>query len=137
MERRVLLAIFLSFLVLYAYQALFVRPAPNPAQTTASGSPTSTGTTSSGTVTGQATPSPSGTAAQSALGQTLAAAPTPGTKSVIGDTEEHDVRLETPHVLAVFTSRGARLKSWRLKAYKDIRGEPLELVANEIGRAHV
>jgi len=133
MERRVLFAIFLSFLVLYAYQALFVRPAPKPAQTTAAGSPASTGPTSAGTATGQSASTPSGPAAQSALvGQTLAAAPTPGTTSVVGDTEEHDVRLETPHVLAVFTSRGARLKSWRLKAYKDNRGEPLELVANDL-----
>jgi hypothetical protein len=30
MERRVLLAIFLSFIVLYVYQALFVKPVPKP-----------------------------------------------------------------------------------------------------------
>ena len=30
MERRVLIAIFLSFLVLYGYQALFVKPVPKP-----------------------------------------------------------------------------------------------------------
>ena len=30
MERRVLVAIFLSFLVLYVYQALFVKPVPRP-----------------------------------------------------------------------------------------------------------
>ena len=30
MERRVLLAIFLSFLVLYVYQALVVKPTPKP-----------------------------------------------------------------------------------------------------------
>jgi hypothetical protein len=28
MERRILIAVFLSFLVLYAYQALFVPPPP-------------------------------------------------------------------------------------------------------------
>ena len=30
MERRVLLAIFLAFLVLYVWQALFVKPVPKP-----------------------------------------------------------------------------------------------------------
>ena len=41
-------------------------------------------------------------------------------------------RVETPHIVAVFTNRGARLKSWRLKAYKDNHGDPLELVATEL-----
>ncbi len=67
-----------------------------------------------------------------AAGQTLAAAPAPGTTPLVGATEERDVRVETPHVVAVFTNRGARLKSWRLKAYKDNHGEPLELVATEL-----
>ena len=35
MERRVLLAIFLAFLVLYVWQALFVKPVPKPAAGTA------------------------------------------------------------------------------------------------------
>src|SRR5207237_564238 len=48
------------------------------------------------------------------------------------DSEERDVRVETPHVIAVFTNRGARLKSWRLKQYKDNHGDPLELVATEL-----
>ena len=41
MERRVLVAIFLSFIVLYAYQALFVKPVPKPESAGAapSGSP--------------------------------------------------------------------------------------------------
>ena len=35
-------------------------------------------------------------------------------------------------VIAVFTNRGARLKSWRLKHYHDQQGEPLELVAHDV-----
>ena len=31
MERRVLVAIFLSFIVIYAWQAFFVKPVPKPA----------------------------------------------------------------------------------------------------------
>ena len=38
-------------------------------------------------------------------------------------------------MIAVFTNRGARLKSWRLKHYRDQKGEPLELVAGELGSA--
>src|SRR6185295_14371412 len=133
MERRVLLAIFLSFLVLYGYQALFVKPVPKPpapASTGATGSPGSPGA-----ATPAATGSPSPAAAvpaATAAGPTLAVAPPSGAPPLIGATDESDVRIETPHVVATFTNRGARLKSWRLKAYKDNRGEPLELVANDL-----
>ena len=37
MERRVLIAVFLSFLVLYGYQALFVPPPPATPETQAGG----------------------------------------------------------------------------------------------------
>ena len=37
----------------------------------------------------------------------------------VGETAERDVRVETRDVIAVFTNRGARLKSWRLKHYFD------------------
>ena len=145
MERRVLVAIFLSFLVLYAYQAFFVKPAPKPATT--GSTPAGATTSQSGTTTqpaGGSTPSsPSSTAsapvpgvASSGIAPTLVAAPSADAAQVIGATEERDVSIDTPHVVAVFTNRGARLKSWRLKAYKDIHGEPLELVATEMAATH-
>jgi YidC/Oxa1 family membrane protein insertase len=138
MERRVLLAIFLSFLVLYAYQAFFVKPAPKTATAGSTnsggiaGSPASTGSASSPGV--PATPSQPGPDAshQNPTVQTLAVAPAPGTTALIGAAEENGVRVETPHVIAVFTNRGARLQSWRLKDYKDNHAEPLELVATEL-----
>src|SRR5262245_27573365 len=114
MERRVLIAIFLSFVVLYAYQALFVRPVPK----TASTSPTSSATTAAPSAGSTATPSapaPGPTNAGAPAGAanpTLAATPAPGTTALIGAIEEHDVRIETPNIIAVFTNRGARLKSW-------------------------
>ena len=133
MERRVLLAIFLSFLVLYGYQALFVKPVPKPPATATTGA---AGSPAPGTATPAASGSPSPTAAAppaaTAAGPTLAVAPPSGAPPVVGATDESDVRIETPHVVATFTNRGARLKSWRLKAYKDNRGEPLELVANDL-----
>ena len=39
MERRVLIALFMSFLVLYAYQTFFSKPAPKPASSAASTEP--------------------------------------------------------------------------------------------------
>jgi YidC/Oxa1 family membrane protein insertase len=138
MERRVLIAIFLSFLVLYAYQAFFVRPAPKPATASTAPNGSTGGTPSAGSTAASAPASPAGAAAPGAsslpgaAGQTLAAAPAPGTTPLVGATEERDVRVETPHVVAVFTNRGARLKSWRLKAYKDNQGDPLELVVTEL-----
>ena len=40
-------------------------------------------------------------------------------RPLVGETAERDVRVETRDVIAVFTNRGARLKSWRLKHYLD------------------
>jgi YidC/Oxa1 family membrane protein insertase len=133
MERRVLLAIFLSFLVLYGYQALFVKPVPKPPATAPSGSTSSTGAPGAASPAGPAA-SPAAPVGGTAPGATatLAVPPPPGLTAVIGATEESDVQIETPHVVAAFTNRGARLKSWRLKAYKDHEGDALELVANDL-----
>src|SRR6185295_346730 len=46
----------------------------------------------------------------------------------VADTAERDVRIETRDVIAVFTNRGARLKSWRLKRYLDQHRQPQELI---------
>jgi YidC/Oxa1 family membrane protein insertase len=120
MERRVLLAIFLAFLVLYVWQALFVKPAPKPAP--GANAPVATVT--------EATP-PSGTpgsATPSAGPATPAAPAAPPAATLVGETSERDIRIETRSVLAVFTNKGARLKSWRLKRYRDHQGQPQELV---------
>src|SRR3954449_9972372 len=68
MERRVLLAIFLAFIVLYAWQALFVKPVPKglPAATAPSSSPALAGSAApaGGTASPAATPAePAGPAA--------------------------------------------------------------------------
>ncbi|MGC4081851.1 MAG: hypothetical protein QM736_07025 [Vicinamibacterales bacterium] len=38
--------------------------------------------------------------------------------------------------MAVFTNRGARLKSWKLKEYRDRNGNPLELIDQTIAGSH-
>lgn len=113
MERRVLLAITLSFLVLFVYQTLFPPP-PEPAAGT-----TPAATTAAGNATSPA-----------AASAAPAAAPVPaGGRS---DTEEREFVIETTTVRAVFTNRGARLKSWALKSYADPGGTPVDLVPKAV-----
>src|SRR5437868_6740778 len=122
MERRVLLAIFLAFLVLYTWQALFVKPVPKPVEGAApatSGAAAATGATAASTAPSTAVPGVSAAPAKPA--QPLAAA-------LVADTAERDVRVETRDVIAVFTNKGARLKSWRLKHYVNQQREPQELI---------
>ncbi|MGE3177862.1 MAG: membrane protein insertase YidC [Vicinamibacterales bacterium] len=119
MERRVLVAIVLSFLVLYTYQAFFVKPAPRPAATK--------GASGASTAAKGGTPSPA---------PVQPATPEPPAESpgdvVVGDTVERDIQVETADVIATFTNRGARLKSWTLRHYLNERKEPLELIANDL-----
>src|SRR6266508_3076622 len=106
MERRVLLAIFLAFIVLYAWQALFVKPVPKPAATSTSSSASSASgrgsTAVPSRVTGAASPAPTATSPPP-IGRPAAA-------PVVSEPTERDVRVETRDVIAVFTNRGARLK---------------------------
>jgi YidC/Oxa1 family membrane protein insertase len=123
MEKRVLLAIFLAFLVLYVWQAVFVKPVPKPA----AGQPTAT----SAAVKPPAQPGQPSEASPGAV--TALPKPAASTASpVVGDSAERDVRVETREVIAVFTNRGARLKSWRLKRYLDQARQPQELVENQL-----
>lgn len=121
MEKRVLFAIFLSFIVLYVYQALFVKPVPKPvtAATTA---------TSAAAVTPTAATSPMSAASAPSTGASTADA-TPAAAPLVADARERDVRVETVDVVATFTNRGGRLKSLRLKRYLDPQTkQPQELV---------
>src|SRR5438876_8630857 len=111
MERRVLIAVLLSFLVLYGYQALFPPPEPKPGQTTTSKAATA--------------PKASGPAASN---------PTPSVQGVqppagVPSAPARDVEVDNADVHAVFTTRGAVLKSWKLKKYRDDQKQPLEIIA--------
>jgi len=118
MERRVLIAIFLSFIVLYAYQAFFVKPAPKPG---AAGAQTQSSKTEPPNVAKPAAP------AAAVPASAPAAAP------LVADSQEKDTVVETRDVIAVITNRGARLKSWRLKKYLDQQDrKPQELIENKL-----
>ncbi len=120
MERRVLLAISLSFLVLFAYQSYFAPPAPPPA------APGPAGETAPAGGANKSQPTPAGTQALS----TPVAPVAPSTTSavVMGEGEEREITVETRTIRAVFTNRGARLRHWVLKRYQNEAGQPLDLV---------
>ena len=110
MDKRTLLAVVLSIIVLLVYQNFFVKPpvktAPVPTQQEA-------------TVASQAAkPAPAATAAApaSATIQTTTMGRIAAVQAVTG--AERDVIVETPLYRAVFTTRGAALKSFQLKQYK-------------------
>jgi YidC/Oxa1 family membrane protein insertase len=126
MEKRVLLAVFLSFLVLYGYQALFPPPKPQrqPAATTGSVAPPSGDRASAGE---QATqPAPAAPDAHPA--PTAAVRAENSHAALVSEAAERTITLNTASVTAVFTNRGAQIVSWRLKHYTDDQGKPVDLV---------
>jgi YidC/Oxa1 family membrane protein insertase len=110
-ERRLLLAIALSLLVVTGYQFFFApRPAPRPA----------------------AGPSPALATAPAAPAVT---SPVPEPRPTVApveaaraDSAERRVEATTRDLTLAFSNRGARLVSFRLKGYGDARGRPEEMV---------
>ena len=120
MERRVFLAILLSFVVLFGYQAFFApkpapRPPAQPAQQTQPGSPAA----------GQPAQTPSVTSAPPQ-------APANAAAPVVADTAAREIVVDTDAVRAVFNTRGAVLTSWKLKRYSGADGQPLDLVPPDL-----
>lgn len=110
-ERRLLLAVALSLLVLTAYSLLFPA-APPPAQppVPAASQPL-------------ATPAP---AEAGAVPSPVAPSATP--VPAVADERERRVEVSGPDFTVAFSNRGARLVSWTLGRYKDARGAPEEMV---------
>ncbi len=128
MEKRVLLAVFLSFLVLYVYQTLVVPPKRPGAQPPAATRPAAT------------QPSqvkPPAPAAEAGAAAQVQPASEPAPEALVAAGDERDIVYENGAVRAVFTTRGGSLKSWRLKKYLNAGGEPLELVPVELQGEHV
>jgi YidC/Oxa1 family membrane protein insertase len=116
MERRVLIAVLLSFVVLYAYQALFVPPpAVSPSQEGQPAQPA-------------APPASPPAPAPPAAGGGVAAAPAAASPTVIGESTERQIVVETATVVATLSNRGGRVVRWQLKQYRDMDGEPVDLV---------
>jgi YidC/Oxa1 family membrane protein insertase len=121
MERRVFFAIVLSFLVLYFYQTYFAPPPP----------PTKPAATNAAPIS-QPSPVPSGSSnvAATSPSEAVATVPTPSREpqALVSDAAEREVTVETAKVQAVLTNRGGRLLHWRLKEYRDDRGQLVDLV---------
>jgi YidC/Oxa1 family membrane protein insertase len=118
MEKRVILAFVLSFLVLYAFRALFTPPVPPP---------------------GEATQVPANVLSRNPANEQPSHSD-PATElapeEVRADKAEA-VTVETPLYDLTFTNVGGLLKSAKLKKYTDGGGQPLELInqdaANKVG----
>jgi YidC/Oxa1 family membrane protein insertase len=113
-QRRVFIAILLSFVVLYGYQALFVPRVPPTQPRSASAVPPA--------------------AVTEAPAPTADAAPPdePQNAAVVTEAGEREIVVDTPTVQAVFTNRGARLLRWRLKAHRDSNGNAIDLVPTDV-----
>src|SRR5215470_7135784 len=122
MERRVFIAIVLSFLVLYFYQTYFAPPPPpSPKPAASSAAPSAPAEAPSNHI----VPSTPSSTAQSGA---AVSSETREPQAVVSDAAEREITVETAKVTAVFTNRGGRLLHWRLKEYRDNRGEPVDLV---------
>ncbi len=133
MEKRLIVAIVLSFLVLMGYQYFFVKPnkAPMtpPAPTAAPPSTPVPGT--SGAI--QELPK-----AAAAEAKPVPAKPVPPVDlSAVAGRSETEIVVDTTLFRAVWSNKGGVLRSWKLKKHKNSLKEDLELVpvlAAEIGR---
>ena len=126
MERRVFIAVLLSFAVLYGYQALFVPATKStPPGSAASGDTAGAPAAQSGTPASQAT------TAESSASQPAAA------EAVVGENAPREIVVETRDAEIVLTNQGARVVHWRLKGYKDPKGAPVDLVPSDLPATEV
>ena len=114
MEKRVLLAVFLSFLVLFIYQSLIVGPVPPKEQATEGDSAFQ-----------EVPPQVSG----AVVPESTTSYPEQTVDTLVAGVEDREIVVETDYFTAVFNNRGAELVSWRLKDYDDDKQQPLDLVA--------
>jgi len=121
MERRVFIAVLLSFVVLYTYQTYFAPQPPQPGKPPAAAAPAATG----------AKPSSSAPAAAAA-----AAPSEPAPASVLGETQAREITVETSTARIVFTNQGGRVLHWYLKSYQDgDRPANVDLIPSELPEA--
>ncbi|NQW03923.1 MAG: membrane protein insertase YidC [Acidobacteria bacterium] len=121
MEKRVFLAIVLSFGILAVYQNYIVPPQVAPP----AAAPTGPAGAPAALTQGAATPAAPEVAA-------ITPAPIEMPATLVGDTEARDIIVNTDTVYAVFSTEGATIKSWRLKKYFDTNGEPLDLIPPQL-----
>ncbi len=119
METRLLIFFVLMGLVLVGTQ-YFYKPPPQPAKPAAANSANASTDKAADTPSTQPVPQPA--AEPSKAG---AAADMPGRLQA---DKEQEITVETKLYKVLFSNRGAVVKSWILKGYKDHDGHPLDLV---------
>ena len=130
-DKRMLVIFAITFALIILGQVFLFKKtppaAPKPAPAAQTSQPAEQQATTPAANAPQAAPKP---APKTAAGKKTAA-PTVATKTAAGETEtvvENDVYRIT------FTNRGAQVKSWVLKKYKDDQGHPLDLVNKEAAK---
>ena len=133
MERQVLLAVFLSFLVLVLYQRFFV-PSPVPVDPVAAEPAAALAPPVGATDPLAAVETAPALAAARAAASDPTLPPTmdESFEVVVADDQPRDIVVESALVRAVFANRGATLVSWQLKAYAEDGGGAVELVPSEV-----
>jgi YidC/Oxa1 family membrane protein insertase len=119
METRMILAFILMGGVLFLTPYFYKTPAAPPAEPKPAASAKS--------ATQKAATPASGAPAAGTPAATAAAPSAPS--APVGAVKEESVVLETDLYRAEFTNRGALVKSWILKRYRDSDGKPLDLVS--------
>ncbi len=137
MEKRILLAVSLSFIVLVVYQSLLPPQAPPPEGqieelvTAPEGGPTRPAARAPGEqppMTGVFEDATSPVEPATVGREGLAVARDPA----IAGASERMTTVDTSTVRVTFSNRGAVAVSWRLKEYLDQAGEPEELVPQDL-----
>jgi YidC/Oxa1 family membrane protein insertase len=105
MDKRTILAVVLSLAVLFAYQIFFAKPPVPPA----------------GVPAGEQTQTTEQIAAQQPDASAVLATAKPAEKKISVKREDlpRDIRVETENYIAVFSTRGASMKSFQLKNYQE------------------
>jgi len=122
MERRVFIAVLLSFVVLYTYQTYFSPPPKTPTSSSTPAASSAAGTAPAGTA-------PAG---EAPAAPTAPAASEPEAVSVLGDSQAREITVDTPTARIVFTNRGAQVLHWELKNYRDTATEMVDLVPSDV-----
>jgi YidC/Oxa1 family membrane protein insertase len=122
MEKRLLIAIVLSFLVLVLYQVIFVKKPPQPEASTQG--VVETVKKSDQKPLEKESASPPADFAETQLSKEHKPLET------VGAQEEEQISIETSLYQALWSNKGGVLKSWKLKKFRNEKKEELELVSS-------
>jgi len=125
MEKRLILAIVLSFLIIFLWQAVFLKNKPQ-ARPAVSGQTQKSEEGAAIPEAGRVAPS---NQVPAEAGQTAQAGPAAETKA----EAEQQVFIDTSLYRAVWSNKGGVLRSWKLKSHKDEKNEDLEIVPSLSG----